>query len=308
MRKTKAFRPAVSDALEQRLVLQGSGAVSALSVYKAELVASYVPNAVSNLYTPSFGDVNLSNSSLTPAQLSQLQASTVNQINITTSELDGLLSPLRKSKNIIGAVNTEMSNLSSEVNGLYTQLAAAFKTSGGVTTFNTNAGGLASDTISSMESSASNAIENQVQLFVFAKGVKPGKAFVAAMAATDNSQLATPFASLTSGVTTAFNTYLTNSNYTTFETSVYGMLGTLTTSANGVFSSNGDPASVLMAKNNQMTGGNASVYNAVLNFVSDIANNISGPTSTAYPTGFVSAALTGLDAVLQTDLAATGSA
>jgi hypothetical protein len=278
-----------------------------LSLYKAEM-AGYVQGVFSTLQgnvSSAFGTLGYTFGNVGTAQYSLLQTSVTNEISNATTQIGNLLSPLKKSKNLMGVVQTEMVNLSAEVNGLLNKLATTATTTGGVTRVDSDSEGLTSTTVSLMMSSVSYAVENQVNLFLFAPGVstKPGKAFLASMFSTYNSALSTPFSNLTSGLQGAIAANVASPNTAVFQAAVYAQLGALSLSASGVFASNGAPTPVFTAGNAQVGGLNSgSIYQVITGWTFGL------DTTITYPVGFVNYAISNLDSVLQTDLAATGSA
>lgn len=316
MRKSKAFRPDVADALESRLVLNGASSISPLSLYKADLVGRIqgVFNTLENNVDSAFySSANFDIRDSGPAQYAILQSSVQNEITNATSQLDNLLAPLKKSGGIIGVVYTEMQNLSAESNGILNQLETSASTTndtnGLVSKVNPNGATLAGDAIDSMMYSVSQAVQNQAYLFSYAPGIynKPGKAFLASMWTTYNTQLTAPFSKLTSGLQAAIAAYPASPTPTdtlTFDNAVYTQLGTLAVSANNVFTANGASSAVMSAMRSQVTGLNqGSVYQVVTDLVLS-----SYSTGTTYPSAFVNYVINNVDSVLQTDLAATGSA
>lgn len=205
----------------------------------------------------------------------------------------------------MGVVKTEMANLSTEVNGLLNQLATTTTTTGGVTTVDASAEGLTQTTVGYMMSSVSYAIQNQVNLFMYAPGVstKPGKAFLASRFTDYNNGLSAPFSKLTSSLQAAVAADVASPNSTVFDAAVYAQLAGFNLTASGVFTLNGVSTPVRTAGAAQVSGlDSGSIYQVITGWAFGF-----DPTTT-YPANFVNNAISNLDLVLQTDLAATGSA
>ena len=307
MRKNKSFRPSDPAALEPRVVL--SAGASALTLYKADLpgnvqaVLSPLTGQTYNAFYNSGYSSSFSLSQGGPAQFNIIQGSLVTAINNTAPQLADLLAPLKKSANITATVQTEIANLSTETNNILNQLATTMTTVGGVTKVDSASASLAEHAIVSMENTASLAIGNQVYLFLHGAGIstKPGKAFLSSRVAAYNSALAAPFAQLTTGLQTAYASYVTSLDTATFESAVFSQLGTLTASVTRTFAANGIRAAAAGAAATQVTGlDSGSVYQVITDLTSSLG--------TTYPAGFVNAVIGDVDSVLQTDLAATGGA
>ncbi len=314
MRK-HAFRPTLSASLESRLVLSAAGGVTPLTIYKADLVGN-VQNELYNIQSElntAFGGGPSSGFSLNGAaatQYTMIQGSLVAGINNAGTNISDLLSPLKKSKNLIATVQGELSSLATQVNGLLTQLNATRTTTNNVTSsVDSNSASLAQTTISDMESSVYLAISNQIQLFNFAPGVatKPGKAFLAASQSAASSALAPAFSALSTGIQNAYTAYINPNAQVPFDTqaydnAIYAAIGTFnTTATSALASSSANPrvAARLIAQVGGLDG--SSVDQTIVGWTSSLSTS-------KYPTGFVTTALTALDSTLEANLAATASA
>jgi hypothetical protein len=174
MRKSKAFRPTLPDALELRLVLSG---VSALSLYRAGLVRK-VDNVLGNMVDTvnrAFYNGNLNLSSATTAgQFSELIGSVQAEISDASTQIGNLVSSLRKSKNLMTMVQNELGDqpagLSAAATDLLTRVEATLETATSTRPgANSSALSLAFSAITHMEDSVRFAIENQVKLFLYAR-------------------------------------------------------------------------------------------------------------------------------------------